>query len=320
MAARDLAGMAGAGRITAPFGSWPSPFPIDLLTRGAATFGEIGAAGGRRWWLEGRAEEGGRQVLVRREVDGTIARLSPEGFNVRDRVHEYGGGAFALADDLVVVSDFATGRLHRLPEPGISGMTAPLTPDGRAWRYADLTLDPTRNRLLAVREDHEQATLERHGQAENAIVAIDLADGAVTVLAEGHDFVSAPRVSPDGRQLAWLCWDHPNLPWDGTELVLAELDEAGRPANERVVAGSPSDWIAQPRWSPDGVLHFVAELDGWMNLFRLGRGERIERVSEPFEAEFAFPDWVFGLANYAFGPDGSILAVGRSRARDRLYR
>ena len=312
--------MAGAGRITAPFGSWPSPFPIDLLTRGAATFGEIGAAGGRRWWLEGRPEEGGRQVLVRREIDGTIARLSPEGFNVRDRVHEYGGGAFVLADDLVVVSDFATGRLHRLPEPGISGMTAPLTPDGRAWRYADLTLDRTRNRLLAIREDHEPATLERHGQAENAIVAIDLADGAVTVLAEGHDFVSAPRVSPDGRQLAWLRWDHPNLPWDGTELVLAEMNDGGRPANERVVAGSPSDWIAQPRWSPDGVLHFVAEPDGWMNLFRLGRGEQIERVSEPFEAEFAFPDWVFGLANYAFGLDGSILAVGRSRARDRLYR
>jgi dipeptidyl aminopeptidase/acylaminoacyl peptidase len=309
--------MAGEGRVSAPYGAWPSPFPIELLTAGAATFGEVGAAGGRRWWLEGRPEEGGRQVLVRRELDGSLTRLSPEGFNVRSRVHEYGGGAALVAGDLVVVSEFATGRLHRIVVPAV---TEPLTPDGRAWRFADLSLDAARNRLLAIREDHEPATLERHGQADNTVVAIDLADGAVTVLAAGSDFVAAPRLSPDGRQLAWLRWDHPNLPWDGTELVLADLDAAGRPANERVVAGSPADWIAQPRWSPRGVLHLAAEPDGWMNLFRLGPGERLARVSEPIAAEFAVPDWVFGLANVAFAADGSVLAVGRSRGRDRLYR
>src|SRR3954467_4454479 len=134
-----------------PFGSWPSPLAIELLTRGAVTFGEVGAAAGRRWWLEGRPEEGGRQVLVRRAADGEITRLSPEGFNVRDRVHEYGGGAFVVDDDLVIVSDFATGRLNRLTDGGL----VPLTPDGRAWRFADLSVDRSRNRLLAVREDHE---------------------------------------------------------------------------------------------------------------------------------------------------------------------
>jgi hypothetical protein len=226
MAARDLSPRTdgGAGRAL-PHGAWPSPFPIDLLTRGAVTFGEIGAADGVRWWLEGRPEEGGRQVLVRREADGTMTRLTPEGFNARSRVHEYGGGAFVLDGDVVVVSDFVTGRLQRIVAPGA---LEPLTPDGRAWRFADLSLDRRRNRLLAVREDHEPGTLARHGEAENAIVAIALDDGAVTVLADGSDFVSAPRLSPDGTRLAWLRWNHPNLPWDGMELMLADVDPAGR--------------------------------------------------------------------------------------------
>jgi dipeptidyl aminopeptidase/acylaminoacyl peptidase len=305
------------GRRIAPFGAWASPFPIELLTKGAAVFGEITARDGVRWWLEGRAEEGGRQVLVRRDPDGTIVRLTPEGFNSRDRVQEYGGGAYVVDGDLVVVSEFATGRLHRVVAPQ---RLEPLTPPGRAWRFADLAVDRARNRLLAVREDHEPETLARHGEADNAIVAIDLASGEVTVLSDGFDFFSSPRLSPDGRRLAWLRWSHPRMPWDGTELVLADLDEAGRPAHERVVAGSAGDWVAQPRWSPGGVLHFVAEPDGWLNLYRLDADERPERAHEPLEAEFAFPDWVFALANYAFAPDGTIVAVGRSGGRDRLYR
>ena len=309
--------MSDDHRQVAPYGSWASPFPIELLATGAVTFGEIGAAGGVRWWLEGRAEEGGRQVVVRRELDGSLTRLTPEGFNARCRVHEYGGGAFVVDGDLIVASDFATGRLHRVTAPG---SLEPLTPAGRAWRFADLTPDRPRHRLLAIREDHEPATIARHGEAENALVAIDLDDGSVTVLADGADFFSAPRLSPDGRQLAWLRWNHPNLPWDGTELLLAELDADGRPTGERVVAGSPSDWIAQPRWSPVGVLHFVAEPDGWTNLMRLGAGGRPERASEALEAEFGFPDWVFGLANYAIAANGTIVAVGRSGGRDRLYR
>jgi dipeptidyl aminopeptidase/acylaminoacyl peptidase len=308
---------ASGDRPAIPFGAWPSPFGIELLTKGAVQFAEIGAAGGARWWLEGRPEEGGRQVLVRREADGTETRLSPEGFNVRDRVHEYGGGAYVIDGDLVVVSEFATGRLHRVTAPGT---LEALTPADRGWRFADLSVDRARNRLLAIREDHAPETLARHGEAENAVVAIDLADGEVTVLADGSDFCSSPRLSPDGRRMIWLRWNHPNLPWDGTELVLADVDADGRPIDPRVVAGSPSDWIAQPRWSPAGVLHFVAEPDGWMNLFRLDADQRPVRASEPIEAEFAFADWAFQFANYAFVDDGSIVGVGRGGGRDRLYR
>jgi len=297
----------------APYGAWESPFPISLLTVGVVALGEVKAAGGVRWWLEGRPEEKGRQVLVRREPDGTTTRLTPEGFNARSRVHEYGGGAYLVDGDLVVVSDFATGRLNRVVAPG---ELEPLTPQ-KAWRYADMALDRARSRLVAVREDHEKATLERHGEAENAIVAIDLATGDVSVLVEGADFYAAPRLSPDGTKLAWLEWRHPNMPWDGTTLRLAPVGGDGSIDAAETVAGSQSDWISQPRWSPDGILHFVAEPSGWMNLHRLVDG-RVEAVTD-IDEEFTYPDWQFGFSNYGFLADGSIIAIARSGGRDRLH-
>jgi dipeptidyl aminopeptidase/acylaminoacyl peptidase len=297
----------------APYGAWESPFPISMLTVGVVALGEIRAAGGVRWWLEGRPEEKGRQILVRRDPDGTETRLSPEGFNVRTRVHEYGGAPYVADGDLVVVSDFSTGRLNRITAPG---EVEPFTPE-RAWRYADLTLDRPRNRLLAVREDHEKATLERHGEAENSLVGIDLASGEVTTLVEGADFYSAPRLSPDGRQLAWLEWRHPNMPWDGTTLRLAPVAADGSVGEAVTVAGSQHDWIAQPRWSPAGVLHFAAEPSGWMNLHRFVGG-RVEAVTDR-EAEFVYPDWLFGFATYGFLADGSIVAIAREGGRDKLF-
>ena len=298
----------------APYGEWESPFPISLLTAGVVSLGEVRAADGVRWWLEGRPDEEGRQVLIRRASDGTETRLTPEGFNTRTRVHEYGGAAYVVDGDLVVVSDFATGRLNRIEVPG---ELRPLTPE-RFWRFADLVVDRARNRLLAIREDHEPDTIARHGEAENSLVAIDLDNGAVTVLASGADFFAAPRLSPDGGRLAWLEWSHPNLPWDGSELRLAEVAADGSVGAATTVAGRSADWISQPRWSPDGVLHFVAEPNGWMNIQRLVNGHP-EVVAER-DAEFASPEWVFGMSSYGFLSDGAIVAVGRSGSRDRLYR
>ena len=300
--------------MVAPYGAWGSPFPISLLTSGVVALSEIRARGGVRWWLEGRPDERGRQVLVRRDANGTVSRLSPEGFNVRSRVHEYGGAAYLVEDGLVIVSDFSTGRLNRVVGPG---ELEPLTPE-RAWRYADMILDRSHDRLIAIREDHETATLERHGEAENAIVAIDLASGEVSVLVDGADFYAAPRLSPDGSNLAWLEWRHPNMPWDGTTLRLAAVAGDGSIGDAETVAGSQSDWISQPRWSPDGVLHFAAEPGDWMNLFRFVAG-RVEAVTDR-EAEFVYPDWQFGFSTYGFVADGSIAAVARSGGRDRLYR
>jgi dipeptidyl aminopeptidase/acylaminoacyl peptidase len=302
-------------RTVAPHGSWSSRIPIQRLTEGAIFLAEPHAANGIRWWLEGRPEEGGRQSLVRRELDGTITRLTPEGFNARSRVHEYGGTAALIAGDLVIVSDFATGRLNRVLAPQ---HLEPFTPE-RAWRFADLEPDFRRNRVIAVREDHEPQVVERHGEWVNELVAIDLATGEVTVLDEGADFYAAPRLSPDGRQLAWVRWYHPNLPWDGTELLLADVADDGSLGPARVVAGSRSDWVSQPRWSPDGILHFAAEPENWMNLFRLGDDGKAEAIL-PMEAEFAEPEWQFGNHTYDFLADGSILAVARRNGRDGLYR
>ncbi|TAK01710.1 MAG: S9 family peptidase [Chloroflexota bacterium] len=298
----------------APFGSWVSRFPIERLTDGVVFLGEVRGAGGVRWWLEGRPEESGRQVLVRRDPDGTVTRLTPEGFNARTRVHEYGGAATLVSGELVVVSDFATGRLHRVTSPG---ELAPLTPD-RAWRFADLEHDAPRGRLYAIREDHEPDVVAAHGEWVNELVSIDLGSGAVEVIASGADFYAAPRLSPDGRTLVWLEWSHPNMPWDGSELKLAAVGEGGTIGPAVTVAGSPSDWVSQPRWSPEGILHFAAEPDGWMNLQRF-RGGVVEPVA-PLAVEFSPPAWIFGIATYGFLPDGGILAVGRSGGRDRLYR
>jgi dipeptidyl aminopeptidase/acylaminoacyl peptidase len=299
---------------TAPYGSWSSPFPIDRLTEGVVFISEVRGSGGVYWWLEGRPEEGGRQVLVRRDPDGTVTRLTPEGFNARTRVHEYGGAATLVSGELVVVSDFGTGRLHRVTAPGV---LAPLTPE-RAWRFADLEHDAPRGRLYAVREDHDPDVVAAHGEWVNELVTIDLASGEVEVIASGADFYAAPRLSPDGRTLVWLEWRHPNMPWDGTELKLAAVGEGGALGAAVTVAGGASDWISQPRWSPTGVLHFVAEPEGWMNLQRY-RGGVVEPVA-PMAVDFAVPDWIFGIAGYAFLPAGGILAIGRSGGRDQLYR
>ena len=314
MTATERRGSDSAGVTVAPYGSWVSPFKIERLTDRVVFLIEPHAADGVQWWIEGRPEESGRQNLVRRETDGTLTRMTPEGFNCRSRVHEYGGAASLVSGDLVVVSDFASGRLNRVVRPG---ELVPLTPE-KQWRFADAIHDAARNRLIAVREDHEPDTVAQHGEWNNELVAIDLSTGDVSVLAGGSDFYAAPRLSPDGTTLAWLEWHHPNMPWDGTELRLATIAADGSLADPRTIAGSRTEWISQPRWSPEGVLHFAAEPRGWMNLYRWvdGRAEQITNL----EAELVGPDWQFGYTTYTFLPGGDILAIARSAGRDELIR
>jgi dipeptidyl aminopeptidase/acylaminoacyl peptidase len=300
------------GRTQAPYGSWESSIPIEVLGAGRVSLSDtrFDPSDGSAVWLEGRPDEDGRQMLVRWTSEAGARDISPPGMNVRNRVHEYGGAPFVVAGDVIIVSDFATGRLHRVARDRTS---KPITPEG-AFRYADLQLDRDRRRLVAIREDHSGT-----GEAVASIVAIALdGSGDVTILISGRTFYSSPRISPRGDRLAFLAWDHPNMPWDGTELFVAPLDRTGGVGEAERVAGSSSDWISQPRWSPRGVLHFVAEPSGWMNIHRWVDGV-IEPVTQ-LEAEFAFPDWFFGAANYAFTADGDILATGRDHGVDRLYR
>jgi dipeptidyl aminopeptidase/acylaminoacyl peptidase len=282
-------------RRVAPYGSWGSPISSDLIVRGVVGLSEVTTDDGAVYWMESRPGEDGRNVIVGRAADGNREDVNPPPLNARTRVHEYGGGDFAVRDDTVYFSNFADQRIYRRA-PG--GEPEPLTPDsGR--RFADMVVDPARNRLVAVREDHAG------GDPVNEIVGVDLDSGEETVLATGNDFYSSPRLSPDGGRLAWLTWNHPNMPWDGTELVVCDVDAEGRPQNVGRVAGGPDESIFQPEWSPDGTLYFVSDRTGWWNPYRLSAGD-VEPLYEK-EAEFGVPQWGFGLSTYAFLPSGRIV-------------
>lgn len=286
----------------APYGSWSSPITADLIVSGSIMLMEPRLDGDDTYWIEGRPAEAGRCVVVQRTSNGVPSDITPAPFNVRTRVHEYGGGAYVVHDGTVYFSNFTDNRLYRQKpgnEPQAITSESPL-------RFADLEVDSARGRIICVREDHSDPDHE----AINTIAAIDLTSGAQEVLVSGNDFYSSPRLSPDGSRLAWITWNHPNMPWEGTELHVAELDQQGRPAGSFRVAGGKSESVLQPRWSPDGVLYFVSDRTDWWNIYRL-RDETTEPVTHE-EREIGAPHWVFGMSSYAFtGPQRILYASGR---------
>jgi dipeptidyl aminopeptidase/acylaminoacyl peptidase len=296
---------------TAPYGTWKSPISSDLIVSGVVALSDPVIDGRDIYWTELRPTEGGRLVLVNRTPDGTNTDVTPSRFNVRSRVHEYGGAAFVVRNATVWFSNYDDQRLYRQtigtdPVP----MTAELD-----LRWADGVLDETRNRIICVREDHTAAS----GEAENTIVGLDLDQaGPGEVVASGCDFYSNPRLSPDGTQLAWLEWNHPNMPWDGTELCVAQLDNAGRVRDVQRIAGGMDESVLQPLWSPDGMLYFISDRSGWWNLYRW-TGERTDSIIDR-KAEFAGPSWVFGLASYGFESPESLLCVYSESGQAHLTR
>ena len=282
----------------APYGAWRSPITADLIVAGALRLGQIQADGQDIYWTEGRASEGGRVVVVRRTPDGQVTDVTPPGFNARTRVHEYGGGAFLAHRGVVFFANFADQRLYR-QDPGAE--PRPLTPPG-GFRYADMVFDERRDRLICVCELHEGG-----GEPKNFLAAVPAQGGAPVPLAEGRDFYAAPRLSPNGARLAWMAWDHPNMPWDAAELWVADLGPDGTLSEARMIAGGAGDSVCQPEWSPDGTLYFVAERSGWWNLYRLRVGE-VEPIY-PMEAEFGQPHWSFGGSTYAFDGAGRIICT-----------
>jgi dipeptidyl aminopeptidase/acylaminoacyl peptidase len=300
-------------RTIAPFGAWRSLVRIDDVVGDVILLGEPWIDGDDVYWVEGRPTEGGRRVLVRAAADGSTADLTPPPFNVRSRAHEYGGGSYVVAGGTVVFSNFSDGRLYRL-DPGATE-AVPITPAG-PWRYADLRGDLARRRFYAVREDHSAG--EKADAVVNTIVAVPLDGGDPTVLVKGPDFVAAPRLSPDGGRLAWLEWDHPDMPWDATELRVAPIEHDGSLGTSTLAAGGPDESIVQPEWAPDGTLHLMSDRSGWWNLYRLVDGPRLEPLA-PMEAEFADPAWIFDRSSYGFLPSGAIVAVARRGGHDHLF-
>lgn len=277
-------------RQTAPYGAWKSRITSDLIVAEVVGLSQPAFDSDSITWIEMRPGEGGRNVIVRRDATGSIADLNPQPYNARTRVHEYGGGDYLAYQDKVFFSNFSDQQIH----VHSNGDLRQVTSRGE-MRYADYIYDPGRVRLISVREEHQGSNSE----PRNSVVSIDLEHEArETVLAEGNDFYSSPRLSPDGSKLVWLTWKHPNMPWDGSELWLGEIGADGTIAGAHCVAGGINESIFQPEWSPEGELYFVSDRNGWWNLYRLNRSE-VEPLC-PRAAEFGFPQWVFGMSSYGF--------------------
>jgi dipeptidyl aminopeptidase/acylaminoacyl peptidase len=296
---------------TGPYGSWKSPITSDLIAAQSISLSEPRFDGERVYWLEGRPQELGRHVVVRANpLGGDGTDMTPKPYNARTRVHEYGGASWTVANGDVYFSNFADGRLycHR------SGTAnpLPLTPEPaapeRQWRFADGIIDGLGQRWIGVREDHTAG-----GEPINAIVAVDLRQAGRDpgrVLIGGHDFFASPRLSSDGRSLIWLAWDHPNMPWNCTTLYLSGLDEAGNATELLPIAGSVSESVFQPEWSPDGKgIFFASDRSNWWNLYRFDLASRTSEPLAPMAAEFGVPLWRLGPSTYACaGPDRIVCA------------
>ncbi|MGL5134277.1 MAG: TolB family protein, partial [Planktothrix sp.] len=290
---------------TAKYGTWKSPITADLMVEGTVGLGGLTWDGDNIYWIEGRPSEAGRSVIVRLTPDNQLNDVTPESFNVRTRVHEYGGGSYIVNQGKVYFSNFVDQYLY---QQNIQGENTPyqitpkpITPEGE-YRYADGVIDPQNQRLICVREDHTQG-----GQPVNTIVSINLNNSEdIRVLVEGNDFYAFPRLSPDGNKLSWISWNHPNMPWDGTELWVSEVNSEGLLGEKQLIAGGLEESIFQPQWSPDGVLYFVSDRSNWWNLYRYtGTIEALH----PMAAEFGLPLWVFGMSTYGFSSAEKIICT-----------
>lgn len=291
----------------APYGSWRSPITSDLIITGTVGLEQVTLDGGDIYWIETRPTEGGRCVIVRRTPDGAVTDCTPAPFNARTRVHEYGGASYLVVQGTIYFANFADQRLYR-QDPGAPPRS--LTAEGDV-RYADAVFDARRGRLLCVREAHTTP-----GRPVNSIASIDANLGDVRELVVGSDFYAAPRLSPDGQRLAWLAWNHPNMPWDGTKLWVGQLDDAGAIIRTECVAGGPEESIFQPEWSRAGELYFISDRTGWWNLYRWRAGgiDALARKS----VEFGRPQWLLGLTTYAFESSSRLVCTYTERGTWRL--
>ncbi|WP_336246711.1 S9 family peptidase [Streptomyces cupreus] len=302
---------------TLPYGTWPSPIDAALAAAHDGHPEYVGFVGAETWWTEPRPTEGGRRTLVRRRVDGTQESVLPAPWNVRSRVIEYGGqpwaGALVEGEPLVVFVHFADQRLYRYVPGGEPLPLTPLSPVGGGLRWADPRLVLGRGEVWCVLEEF---TGDGPTDVRRVLAAVPL-DGsaaqerdAVRELSDGaHRFVTGPRLSPDGRRAAWLAWDHPRMPWDGTELVVADVADGLTGA--RTVAGGPEESIAQVDWAPDGSLLYASDRTGWWNLYRDGT------PLCPREEEFGGPLWKLG--HRWFAPlDSGLIAVVHGRGATAL--
>jgi dipeptidyl aminopeptidase/acylaminoacyl peptidase len=287
----------------AAFGSWESTITTDLMLNSSVGLGEISIFENEIYWVEMRANEGGRYVIVKKAADGQELDVIPSEFNARTRVHEYGGGSYLVTERGVFFTNFTDQDLYLIDATNVCIKIT----DQKDYRYADMVFDKYHDRLICVREDHSDKTCE----PINTIVVIPLSDpDAEKVLVEGADFYSNPRLSHDGKNLCWISWFHPNMPWDDTNLTIANINSKGEIEKETLIAGGEDhEAICQPLWGPDDTLYFISDRNNWWNIYSV-KDNSIECIVER-EAEFAVPQWSFRECNYDFINNDSIIAVYR---------
>jgi dipeptidyl aminopeptidase/acylaminoacyl peptidase len=293
-----------------PYGSWPSPISTELAVGVSRNLSEPRPDGDDLYFLESRPEESGREVLLRRTPEGVLTDMAPES-SVRTRVHEYGGGAWAVRDGVIVFSEFDDNRLMLKRSPDAAPVALITDP---ALRFADMEIDPARDRVLAVVEDQHGSAIK----ARNLLAAVALVDGSLTELATGHDFYSDPRSSPDGRHLAWVSWDFPQMPWDGTDLWVAPIGSDGLLGGAVHVAGGATESVIQPKWAPDGSLLFISDRSAWWNIYRWNEASPAAAALAPMDAEIGGAQWVFGESDYDVDADGTVIAFACGPAGSRL--
>jgi dipeptidyl aminopeptidase/acylaminoacyl peptidase len=298
-----------AGRAVLPYGSWPTPITSELVVRSARLPNGLCVDGTDLWWSEGRPEEAGRFAVLRRSADGSATEVVTAPYSARSAVHEYGGGAWWVSDGVLWFTDWATQRLHRVA-PG--GEPVALTPEPevpRGLRYADGRLSPDGATLLCVQERHHADGRE----ATNTIVRLEAHEPSLPeAVVEGPDFVADPRWRSDGGAFCWLEWDHPDMPWDATRLV---VDEGG--TRTVVAGGDQRESVCGPAWAPDGSLWFSADRTGFWSLYRWTPAGGVEPVVD-LGKDIGFPQWVFGQRCFAFLPDGSVAFVYADAGIDHL--
>jgi dipeptidyl aminopeptidase/acylaminoacyl peptidase len=292
-----------------PYGSWPTPITSELVVRAARLPNGLHVDGDDIWWSEGRPEEAGRMAVLRRAADGVVTEVVSAPLSARSGVHEYGGGAWWVRDGVLWFVDWATQRLHRVAS---GGTPEPLTPEPevpRGLRYADGDVSPDGATILCVREQHHADGRE----ATNTIVQLAAhAPSDPEVVVVGPDFVSDPRWSPDGSAYCWLEWDHPDMPWDATRLV---VDRDG--TRTVVVGGEARESVGQPTWAPDGSLWFFGDRTGFWSLYRWTPERGVEAMVD-LGKDIGFPGWVFGQRCFAFLADGRLVFSYSDGGLERL--
>lgn len=293
-----------------PYGTWTSPISVELGVTNPFRLGQVEVDRDDTYWTEERPHEGGRVALVRSGSDGELTDAVQAPYSVRSRVYEYGGGSFLVDNGMIYFVNDDDQRVYRtLP----AGDPAPQSPHDPTVRFADLTMDSRRQRLLCVMESHGDGR-----EPDHCIAALAIGGPArPEVVVEGSDFYSTPRISPDGRQLCWVQWRHPDMPWDQTELWVADLADDGQLSHQQRIAGGPGESVVQPRWASDNTLFYVCDRGGWWTVWRRHNG--VARPLTQEKIEFGRPQWVFHLCAYDVISSHLVVAAGAQLGRWRLY-